>query len=552
MKVRTPEAEGQTPSGAAERGDLLRSAGAVGALTLVSRVFGLLRMAVLTALLGTGSAADAWAIAFMLPNSLRRLVGEGNISAAFVPVFTRLARERDEAKTWELAQRFHTAVAIAALLLSLSGVLAAPMLVHGFASGFADVAGKIELTVRLTRFVFGYLFFISMAAVLVAVLNARDRFAAAAFAPVLLNVSIVGAGLAAWWSGVVDPEQAVWVIAAAAVLGGAAQYAFLIPYARRLGMRVWPRRPSTDPALRQIGRLMVPGLFGVGIIQVNIIVGRTLASQLSEGAVASLDYAARINELTLGVFAISVATVVLPLMSRQGAADDLAALRNTLVFALRQISLVTIPAAVGMILLRHEIVKVLYERGQFDGESTILTGAALWGYAVGLVSVATVRVVAPAFFALRDTATPVRVAAVAMLVNIGACLILRPSLGNAGIALANSIAATVNSALLLFLFRRRIGALGVRTLAPSLMRLLVSAAIMGWVVEALRRLWWPRADGSVLIEVAILLAIIGVGVLTYLAALAILRAPEIWELRSVTRGGLPDTLNKGEEASREK
>jgi putative peptidoglycan lipid II flippase len=521
---------------------LIRTAGGVGALTLLSRVFGLLRMAVITALLGTGSAADAWAIAFMLPNSLRRLVGEGNISAAFVPVFTRLARQREEYRTWELAQRFHTAVAIAAVLLALGGVLAAPVLVHWFASGFAAVPGKIELTIRLTRFVFLYLVFISMAAVLVAVLNARDRFAAAAFVPVLLNVSIVGAGVAAWWAGVTEPVRAVWIIAIAAVLGGAAQYVFLIPYARRLGMRVWPRRPTGDPALRQIGKLMVPGLFGVGIIQINIIVGRTLASQLGEGAVASLDYAARINELTLGVFAISVATVVLPLMSRQGAATDLAALRDTLVFALRQISLVTVPAAVGMILLRYEIVQVLYQRGQFDVDSTQLTAAALWGYAVGLVAVATVRVVAPAFFALRDPATPVRVAAIAMLVNIIACLALRSALGNAGIALANSIAATANAALLLILFRRSVGVLHLRELGASLARIIVAAAIMGWVVGALRQTVWYAGAGGNLLDLGKLLAVITVGGLTYVAALAAIRAPEIRELRSVIRGGVPDTL----------
>ena len=544
-----PDADGQTPSGTSENNRLIRAAGGVGALTLLSRVFGLLRMAVITALLGTGSAADAWAIAFMLPNSLRRLVGEGNISAAFVPIFTRLSRERDEARTWELAQRFHTAVALAALLLALVGILAAPLLVRSFASGFAAVPGKIELTVQLTRLVFTYLVFISMAAVLVAVLNARDRFAAAAFVPVLLNVSIVGAGVAAWWTGITEPSRAVWVIASAAVLGGFAQYVFLIPYARRLGMRVAPRRPTGDPALRQIGRLMVPGLFGVGIIQINIIVGRTLASQLGEGAVASLDYAARINELTLGVFAISVATVVLPLMSRQGAATDLVALRRTLIFALRQISLVTVPAAFGMVLLRYEIVQVLYQRGQFDVDSTRLTAAALWAYAVGLVAVATVRVVAPAFFALRDTATPVRIAAVAMLVNIVACLALRTTLGNAGIALANSIAAAVNSALLLIMFRRRVGALGLRRLVASLARIVAAAAIMGWVVDALRLLAWHGDSGGSLLDLGKLLAVIAIGGLTYIAALAAMRAPEIRELRSVTRGGIPDTLTSRGEAA---
>ena len=537
-----PGADGQTHSRGLESSSLMRSVGIVGGLTLLSRLFGLIRMAVISALLGTGSAADAWAIAFMLPNSLRRLVGEGNISAAFVPIFSRLTRQRETRQTWALAQRFHTAVAITAIVLAIGGALAAPVMVRWFAPGFAVVPGKIELTVRLTQFVFTYLVFISMASVLVAILNARDRFGAAAFAPILLSISIMGGGLAAWWLGIRAPVRAVWVVAVSAVLGGAAQYAFLVPYARQQGLKLWPRRPTGDPALRDIGRLMVPGLFGVGIIQINIIVGRALASRLGEGAVASLDYAARINELTLGVFALSVATVVLPVMSRQGATNDLIALRNTLVFALRKISLVTIPATVGMILLRHEIVSALYQRGQFNADSTRLTAAALGAYAIGLVAVATVRIVAPAFFALRDTVTPVLVAAFAMLVNVIACLALRSSLGNAGIALANSIAAVISALLLLALFHCRVEALRLRGLAGSLVRIVTATAIMGWVVDALRRAASQGDTVGGLREVSALVAMIVAGLLTYLAALTVMRAPEIWELRLIGRGDLPDTL----------
>ncbi len=527
---------------AAERAQtarLMRAAGTVGGMTLVSRVLGLLRDVVLSGLLGAGMAADAWNAAFMLPNTLRRLVGEGNISAAFIPVFARYSAERTEEESWALASRFFTAVLMVAAVLSALGILIAPWIVGFMFGGYAAVPGKIELTIALTRAVFGYLLFISLTAVLMGALNARHRFAAAAFTPVLLNIAIIiGAGL--MWGRV--PALAVWGIAAGAMVGGVLQFLFLVPFARRIGMSVRPTWPFGDPALGEIGRLMVPGLIGAGVVQINILVGRKLASSLVEGSITSLYFASRLNELALGVFAVAVATVVLPVMAQQGAAGDMKRLRDTLGFALRQVSAVTIPAAVGLVLLRHEIVATLFEHGEFTASATALTASAVWGYAIGLAAVASVRIVVQAFYALRDTRTPVAVAAAAMLVNIAGCLLLRGPLQNAGIALANSIAAGFAALVLLALLRRRLGTLGGVALLNSLLRIGFATATMGWVVDSLRPVFM-RPDAAFVEAWLRLLALVAVGAATYLAGLAALGAPELTELRAIGARRLPDTLD---------
>lgn len=523
----------------AATGRLLRAAGTVGGLTLVSRVLGLLRDVALSALLGAGTAADAWNAAFLLPNTLRRLVGEGNISAAFIPVFARHSAVRTEEESWALASRFFTAVFMVAGGMSALGIAAAPWIVSFMFPGYAEIPGKIELTTSLTRAVFGYLLFISLTAAVMGALNARHRFAAAAFTPVLLNLAILAG---AWFMWGRAPATAVWGIAVGAMVGGVLQFLFLVPFARRLGMSVRPTWPFGDPAMGEIGRLMVPGVIGAGVVQINILVGRQLASGLPEGSITSLYFASRLNELTLGVFAVAVATVVLPLMAEQGAAGKTKRLRETLSFALRQVSVVTFPAAVGLILLRHEIVATLFEHGEFTASATALTASAVWGYAIGLVAVAAVRIVVQAFYALRDTRTPVAVAAAAMLVNIAGCLLLRGPLQNAGIALANSIAAGFAAIVLLVLLRRRLGALGGGVLVSSLLRIGFATAAMGWVVDSLRP-WVARPDAAIVEGWLRLLALVGIGAVTYLAALAAVGAPELSELRAVGARRLPDTLD---------
>jgi len=515
---------------------VLRSAGAVGGITAVSRVSGYLRDLVLASVVGGGAVMGAWVVAFRLPNTLRRLVGEGNVSAAFVPVFSDAAERRDEDDLWRLADAFHASLALAVGFMTVLGILAAPWLVRILAPGLDPT--DHELAAGLARVTFPYLLFISMAAVLMAVLNARDSFAPSAATPILFNLSIVLVALALWASGWAEPAQAVWGVAAGALVGGLLQWSFQLPFAWRLGMRFRPVLRLGDPALRRTARLMLPGLFGVGITQINVLVGQALASLLPEGSIAALYYAGRLNELTLGVFAISVATVVLPLMSRQAAREELDDLAETLNFALRQVTLITLPAAVGLILLRHDIVAVLYEHGEFDAVATDLTAGALWGYSLGLVAYAAVRILAPGFYALKDTRTPVIFAAVGMVVNVGGCLVLMRVLQASGIALANSVAAAINATLLLLALRRRLGAIGGRRLLASVLRLGSATAGMGIVLLVLRGALPAVADQGLLGQVTTLAALIGAGLGTYVVGVAVLQAPELGELRSMLREGV--------------
>jgi putative peptidoglycan lipid II flippase len=528
-KDKTAQNPGQSADTAAERTRVLRSVGAVAAITLLSRIAGYGRDIVATAFFGTGLYADAFVAAFRLPNILRRLVGEGNVAAAFVPVFEHEVAERPEEELWGLADSFHLAIAATASLLTFLGILAAPWLVRTLLIPGNPEAW--EITTRLVWITFPYLIFISSAAALMAILNARDKFAAAAFTPVLYNLTMIASVII-----MLRVETPIYVWGAAAVAGGAMQWLSLVPHARRLGLRFRPGVALRDPALRRIGALMIPGLFGVGITQVNVMVGQYLASFLALGSISSLFFAARLTELPLGVFAVAIATVVLPVMSRQAARGLRGEMLSTLNFALRQVVFITLPASVGLVLLRREVVAVLFERGAFDERSTAATAAALAAYCLGLVGIAGVRVVAPGFFALRDTLTPVITAAVAMVVHLAACLLLIPYLGHAGIALASSLAAYVNLLLLLGLLRRRVGLLGGRRLAKSVLRLAAAAAVMGWVVWGLKSRWFPTLQAGLAVRAAALGSIIAIGALTYAAAAALLRAPELHELRQIRSG----------------
>lgn len=538
-----PRSPRQTPSSAlaghGSPGRVLRSAGTVGGLTLLSRVCGYLRDAILAGLLGTSHVMDAWGAAFQIPNALRRLASEGNLSAAFVPVFSQVERRRP-AGVWDLADRFHAAALIVVAALAAAGIATAHLVVPLIYAGFGATPGKLELTITLTRLLFIYALFISLNAVLMAVLNARDRFAAAAFTPVLLNLAIIGFGVAAWLSAASDPVY--WVVAGV-IVGGFAQWAFLVPFARRLGMRFRLRPGFGDADLREVGRLIVPRLLGVGVVQVNIFVGQILAAGLGQGAIAALYYASRLQELTLGVFAVSVATVVLPTMSRQGAAGDRQGMRSTLTFALRQVTAVTLPASVGVIVLRQQIVAVLFERGAFDAGSTALSASALAGFGVGLAAVAAARILAPGFYALQDTRSPVWVATGGVAVNLLACLALRGPLGVGGIALANSIAAAGIAALLLVLLRRRLGRLEGRLLLASTARIAAASAAMGAAVVVLPTPW-EAAAGATAQAVDLLVRVVA-GIAVYLGALLVLRAPELRELAEVVAGKRPGTLGKG-------
>jgi putative peptidoglycan lipid II flippase len=512
--------------------NLTRSAGAMGVMTLLSRVFGYIRDLLQASILGAADSADAFVIAFRIPNLLRRLVGEGALTAALVPVFTETRERQGEAAGWRLAGTAFWTFGVILLVLTGLGTLFSPSLVRLLAYGFTDISGKLDLTADLARIMFPYLLFIGLTAMVMALLNSVRVFAAPAFTPVLLNTSII---LFALLAARQSEEPAYW-FAVGVLVGGFLQLAFLLPFLIRRSGWLRPHFSLRDPGIRKIGFLMLPGLFGVGVTQLNLIVDSQVASFLGTGSVSYLYYAVRVEELVLGVFVISLSTAILPALSRfvlQGR-DDL--LRATLTRTLRFVTFVTVPATVGLCLLRQPIISTLFQRGQFTAADVSLTSFAMAFYALGLMPNGFVKILAPAFYAHQDTATPVRVGAFSFIIHIPLSLGLAWWMGHGGIALSTSIAAAINAGGLLFLLRRREGPGWLSPLVGSLARTLAASAVMGvalfWMLE------W--ADFPALIglgaRAGMLALVIATGGATYLLTARVLGAREGEQIWTDLRG----------------
>jgi putative peptidoglycan lipid II flippase len=512
---------------------LVRSAGAMGIMTLLSRVLGYLRDLLLASILGAAGSSDAFIIALRIPNMLRRLVGEGALTAAFVPVFSRRLKEGGRQAAGELLGRALGTLSFVLVLLATAGVLLSPLVVRMVAFGFSRTAEKWDLTVALNRLMFPYLVFIGLAALAMGALNSLRSFAVPAFTPVLLNLSIITAALV--WGRTM--EQPAYAFAGGVLVGGFLQLAFQLPFLARRGMSLRPRLGFGDPHVRRIALLMVPGVFGVAVHQITVIVDAQFASFLVNGSVSWLYYADRVTELVLGVFAISVSTVVLPTLSRQVLDNDGERIRDTLSLALRLIAFITIPATIGLLLLRLPIITVLFQRGEFTSADAVSTSQALLGYCLGLLPFAAVKVLAPAFYAHQDTATPVKVAALSLLVHVGLCATLVGSFQHFGIALATSLSSGLNTVLLMWLLRRRLGAdIWRREIFTGAAQFLVCGALMAGALWAFQR-WLPFSDaGTQLAAAGWLAGAVTVGVVSYAAAHLILGGRELRELLALLPG----------------
>ncbi len=434
---------------------LLKNFITVGAATASSRVLGFARDMLVAAALGTGPVADAFIVAFRFPNLFRRLFAEGAFNSAFVPLFSRALEEGGE----EEANRFGSEALSALLTILLIFVaiteIAMPLLMHVLAPGFADDPAKFDLTVFLTRIAFPYLALVSLLALFSGALNAHGRFAAAAFAPALLNVVFIAALIIVLVAGFDETDNAGIILSWATLVGGVAQLAVVVWAARRAGMNLRLVRPRLTPGVRRLMRLFVPGALAGGITQINIVVGTIIAS-LSPGAVSYLYYADRVYQLPLGIVGVAIGVVLLPDLTRQlrGGREDLAThtQNRSLEFAMA----LTLPAAVALVVAAHPIIAVLFQRGAFAAADTTATASALIAFAVGLPAFVLIKVLQPAFFAREDTKTPMWFAGVSVVVNIGGSLILFPSLAHVGIAIATAAAGWVDAGLLAFaLWRRR-------------------------------------------------------------------------------------------------
>ncbi|HLH32487.1 MAG TPA: murein biosynthesis integral membrane protein MurJ [Terriglobia bacterium] len=512
-----------------EHRHLLKSASLISAFTILSRILGYIRDSRIAFLLGAGTAADAYTTAYRIPNLLRRLVGEGAVSAAFIPVFMTYIAETKDDDAWEFANTMFTCIVIFLAAVTVVGIILSPLVVRLFAAGFGVTPGKLELTATLNRIMFPYIFLISLSALSMGILNSFHRFGAPAFAPVLLNLTMIAFSFMGSLFGDVPRTLAVGV-----VVGGMLQLAVQVPSLLKTGWKIRFRLNFHHPGVQRVLKLMVPVIFGVGIVQVNVLVDTQFASYLAEGSVTAIYIADRVMELVLGVYAVAVSTVILPLLSRQAALRQMDELKTTLNFATRLILFITFPATVGLILLRKEIIEVLFQHGDFTASSTALTAWALPFFAVGLSAFSMVKIIVPAFYALQDTRTPVKVAAIAMILNIGFNFLFIQPLQNGGPALATSAAAGFNSLALLAIFYRRYGSFGVRRIAESVSKFAVGSLVLGAVAYGM--IHWPGFYAGHMTQKVIALGItIAAGASTYLAVAALLRMQELSELWLVTQ-----------------
>lgn len=422
----------------------------MGSVTLLSRIFGLIRDIVIARLFGAGIGTDAFFVAFRIPNFFRRLFGEGAFAQAFVPVLAEYKARHGEARVHDLVDHTTATLGLILVVITVIGMLAAPLVILVFAPGFRDDMSRYDLAVAMLRITFPYLLLICLTALAGAILNAHRRFAVPAFTPVLLNLALIGC--AVWLAP--HLETPVTALAWGVLLAGMVQLAFQLPFLMRIRLLPRPRFGRDTEGVRRIVKLMLPVLFSVSVSQINVMVDTLIASFLVSGSISWLYYSDRMMEFPLGVFGIALATVILPQLSDKHARGDSVAYSATLDWGLRWVCLITLPALAGLAVLAAPIMVTLFQYGEFTANDAIMAARSLMAFALGLPAFVLIKILTSAFFSRQNTRTPVKAGVAAMLTNIVLNLALVGLLAHVGLALATSIAAIVNAGLLFYWLRR--------------------------------------------------------------------------------------------------
>jgi putative peptidoglycan lipid II flippase len=488
---------------------VLRGVMTVGAWTAASRVMGFVRDMLIAALLGAGPVADAFVIANKLPNLFRRLFGEGAFNSAFVPVFSGLLATEGEDVARGFADEAASVLAFWLLLLTLAGEIFMPQILSAIAAGFTRDPAKFALTVTLARIMFPYLLLICLTALLSGVLNALDRFVAAAAAPLLYNAFSIAAMLALGPFVATEGHALAWGVSTS----GVAQLGLLYWAVSRAGMRLHFPRPRLTPRMRLLFRRMAPGLVGAGITQLNLTMDVFIGSMLPAGSVSLLYYADRVNQLPLGVLGTAVGTALLPLLSRQASEGNEAGARESLNRAIEYALILTLPAAAALAIIADPIMQVLFARGAFSHADAALSAQSLAAYAAGLPAFVVVKVLTPGFFARGDTATPVKLGMVVLALNFGLNLALMHPLKHIGPPLATTIAAWLNVTMLAIMLLRRGYLRPDRKLVSRVGRMLGATVLMSLALWAMRHALTPVSGHHV--AVTRLAIMIATGLLAY-------------------------------------
>ncbi len=514
-----------------------RATGIVGIAILCSRILGLVREMVIASLFGASRNLDAFLTAFRAPNMLRDLFAEGALSTAFVTTFSQKITTEGDQSAWSLANKVATLTTVFMSAVTLFGVVLAPQLIGVLAPGFD--AQKAELTILLTRVMFPFILLVSLAALVMGMLNAKDVFGMPAMASSFFNLGSIGGGvLLAWWMDPAFGPRALIGLSLGTLIGGFLQLAVQIPSLGKVGYVFHPDFNWRDPGVRRVLQLMGPAVIAASAVQVNVLINSVFASYLQDGAVSWLNIAFRLMQLPLGIFGVAVATVTLPLVSRSAAAGNMPEFRGALAHAIRLVMLLTIPSAIGLVILAEPIIALIYQHGRFTAASTAQTADALRFYAIGLVGYASVKVLAPAFYALDRRNLPMLVSICSIALNflLNWTLTFHLGLGHRGLALSTSVVAITNFLALYIMMRRYVGALESGVLVRTFGKLIVAGVCLGAICWL--GLWIFFRDG---IPQNVLHRLVGVGLTVavggtvFFGVAYLLRVAELQDLAIVVR-----------------
>lgn len=473
---------------------LLRSTGVISFATVTSRILGFVRDILIAGRFGTGLFADAFFVAFRIPNMLRDMVGEGAMTAAIVPVLTEYSHTRTQEEYWEVARVILNLMLMVLVALSVAGVFFAPVVVRLIAPGFLGNPEKFQATVTLTRLIFPYLLLVGMVAYSKGVLNSLHYFTSPEFAPVVLNTTIIISLV------LLCPVIGINGLVAGVLGGGVLEVLLQVWPLKKRGFTFKGKFTLVHPIAKRIGKLLLPRAMGTAVYQLSIFMDTVLASLawiVGPGGVAALYYSNRLVQLPLAVFGISLATAALPKMTKEVALKDMDQLKRTIYFSLRTVFTIMVPAAAGLSILSREMIRVLFERGEFTAYSTGITSYALFFYSFGLCGYAGIKILVSVYYAMGDTKTPVKTAAAALFINLALNLILMWPLKVGGLALATSAAATFNFLMLYIFLTKKIGDFGTRGMAISLGKIFTATAVMGLFTFFASKKLFAEPHGSV-------------------------------------------------------
>lgn len=529
--------EPQPMSDNAGQEQIIRSASLVSGAVLISRVSGLVRETVMAHLFGAGRVFDAFSLGFRIPNLTRDLFAEGALSSAFIPVFSEYLSTKDKKDAAHLANLVGTAVILIVGIVSVLGVVGAPLLVKWLASAWATAdPGKFELAIRLTQIMFPFLLLVALAAQAMGILNACDRYGVPALASTIFNIgSVIFGVLLGFWLGPHIGIAPIEGMAYGVVLGGLLQLLWQLPALRRAGFRFRPAIDWSHPGLRRIIRLMGPAIIGTAAVQVNVLVNTNFATTIVDpvrgvnGPVGWLQYAFRFMQLPLGLFGVAIASATLPSISRSAVAGDIDEFRKTLADSLGMVFLLTVPSSIALVVLGEPMIAAIYQGHMFDIYDTHQTALALSCYAIGLAGYAAIKVLAPAFYALGSARMPMLVSLASIMINYLAAWSLTrwTTLGHAGLALATSGVALFGAVVLFGVLRSRLGGIHGRRLLKSVFKIGLASLIMGVAIKALNIGFADWLGVSRLGRLADLAVSIPVGTAVFWVVCRITRVPEL-------------------------